>query len=224
MLISYKLGQDSIILRVKIIDSSKNDNSGVVNLINTSVGLNISIIADNEANPTVYDSLSSKIETIATLGTYTAPASGKCRFKQVDPNNHSGIYEIQIADARFAVSGAKSTLITIAAITALNVSQSDSLIPLVRHDPYLPQPANFELIDIDSDGWLSLQPSGLDNIIEDGFDLRQTVYVTAAMVAGTCSGLPNSPATFKSLDGVSNRAVIAFDSNSNRLSSIITPP
>ncbi len=224
MLISYKLGQDSIILRVKITDSSKNDNTGVISLTNTSVGLNISTIVDNEATPTVYKSSNSTIETITTLGVYVAPTATKCRFKQVDPNNHSGLYEIQIADTRYAVSNAKSILVTIAAITALNVAQSDSLIPLVRHDPYLPQPNHFELMDIDGAGWLSLQPSGLDNIFEDGFNLRQTIYVMAGILGGVCSGLPASPVTFKGLDSVTTRAVIAFDVNSNRLSSIITPP
>jgi hypothetical protein len=136
MLISYVLGQTSIILRVKIPNSTVTDNSGVSGLTNTTTGLLISAIADNEATTTAYSSAGSTIQGITTLGTYSAPTSGSCRFKEVDSTNHKGVYEIQLSNSRFSVSSSKSLLITVAAITASNTSQIDVLIPLTYYDPY----------------------------------------------------------------------------------------
>jgi hypothetical protein len=195
MLISYKLGQDSIILRVKIPDSSKTDNSGVIGLTSSTSGLSIATAADNEATSTTYSG--SNLETITTLGTYAAPTSGKCRFKEFDSTNHPGIYEIQIADARFSVSNSKSILITIKAITASNVAQVDVLIPLVQLDPYN---------------------------LYDGYSLPQLIALIAAATIAKCSGLPTSPATIRSVNDTANRIVTAFDSNNNRTSVTITPP
>lgn len=224
MLISYALGQTSIILRIKLTNTAKSDNSGATGLTNTTTGLSISTIADTEAAPTVYSASGSTIQTITTLGTFVAPTSGSCRFKQVDSINHSGIYEIQIDNSRFAVSGAKSLIITVASIPTSNSAQSDSVIPLVKFDPYMTPPTNFSAMVIDSSGHLILQPTGLDSIVKDTYTVPQLLAVIAAMCGGECSGLPSSPATFKSLDGANTRAVIAFDGNSNRISSTITPP
>jgi ABC-type cobalamin/Fe3+-siderophores transport system ATPase subunit len=150
MLISYKLGQTSIVLRVKILDSSVSTGAGKTGLSSSSSGLIISTIADNEATATVYAQASSNIESITTLGTYAAPTSSKCRFKEVDSTNHKGVYEIQIADARFAVSSAKSLLISISG--AANAAECDALIPLVSDDPYVAKPTNSSLLSIDSNG------------------------------------------------------------------------
>jgi hypothetical protein len=79
-------------------------------------------------------------------------------------------------------------------------------------------------IAIDSSGRLVLQPSGLDAIVDDSYNLRQAIYIIASMVGGTISGLPTSPATVKSLDGANTRAVVSFDSNNNRTSVTLTPP
>lgn len=134
MLISYKLGQGSIILRVKILDSAATTGAGKTGLTSASSGLIISTIANNEATATAYTVAGGLIETIATLGTYAAPTSGKCRFKEVDATNHKGVYEIHIADARFAVSSAKSILVSISGAT--DAAECDALIPLVQLDPY----------------------------------------------------------------------------------------
>jgi hypothetical protein len=224
MLISFKLGQQSIILRIKIPNSGKADNSGVINLNNTTTGLNISTIADCESTAIVYSSLTGNINSITTLGIFSTPESGCCNFRQVDPNNHPGIYEIQLANARYVVSGAKSLLITTLAIPASSAAQSDSLIPLWQDDPYEAKPVNFNLLNIDTSGNVELQPTGLDNIIKDSYTATQAIFLGAAGILGPTLGLPSSPATIKSLDGVNTRAIIAFDSNSNRLSSIIYPP
>lgn len=133
-LISYKLGTTSIALRVKILDSAATTGAGKTGLTSASSGLQIGTIANNEATSTAYTVAGSTIETITTLGTYAAPTATKCRFKEVDATNHKGIYEIQIADARYAVSGAKSLLISISGPT--DAAETDVLIPLTQFDPY----------------------------------------------------------------------------------------
>lgn len=134
MLISYKNGQGSVVLRVLIRDSSVSTGAGLTGLTSASSGLKIATIADNEATTTVYTVAASNVETIATLGTYAAPTASKCRFKEVDSTNHPGVYEIQIADARFAVSNAKSLLVSITGAT--NAAPCHALVPLQSMDPY----------------------------------------------------------------------------------------
>ena len=134
MLIGYKRGQGSVILRVKILNSSVSTGAGLTGLSSTSSGLIISTIADTESTATAYTVAASNVETITTNGTFAAPTSGKCRFKEVDATNHKGVYEIQIADARFAVSGAKFLLVSISGAT--NCAETDIAIPLRDLDPY----------------------------------------------------------------------------------------
>lgn len=97
-------------------------------LAHDSSGLVISTIADNEATATAYTADGGTIETIAALGTYAAPTATKCRFKEVDATNHPGLYEIQLADARFAVASSKRLVITVSGVSNLN--QSDYEIQL----------------------------------------------------------------------------------------------
>ena len=134
MLIGYRRGQGSIILQVKILNSSVSTGAGLTGLSNTSSGLIIATRADTESTSTAYTVAASNVETITTLGTYQAPTSGKCRFREVDSTNHKGIYELQFADARFAVSGAKSLLISISGAT--NAAETDVVIPLRDLDPF----------------------------------------------------------------------------------------
>ena len=133
-LLSYKLTETGIILRVKILDSSSSLGLGLTGLVFGSTGLTVATIADNEAATTAYLSATSLIEDITTLGTYAAPTATKCRFKEVDAQDHRGVYEIHIADARFAVSGAKYLLVSIRGAT--DAAECDALIPLVTNDPY----------------------------------------------------------------------------------------
>lgn len=134
MLIDYKLGQTSVVLRVKLRNSSVSTGAGLTGLTSASTGLIISTIANNEATATAYTVAGSNVETITTLGTFAAPTSGKCRFKEVDATNHPGVYEIQIADARFAVSSAKGLLVSVSGAT--NLAEADALIPLRTVNPY----------------------------------------------------------------------------------------
>ena len=133
-MLTIKRGQTSVILRVKVLNSSLTTGAGLTGLTSSSAGLIISTIADNEATATVYTQASSNIETITTLGTYAAPTAGKCRFREVDATNHKGIYELQIADARFAVANAKAITISISGAT--NAAETDFRVRLLDVDPY----------------------------------------------------------------------------------------
>lgn len=104
----WKNGIASVILRVFIMDTGSTTGAGKTGLTSASSGLVIATIANNEAAPTVYSAAGSTIETITTLGTFAAPTATKCRFKEVDSTNLPGWYEVQIADARWAVSNARS--------------------------------------------------------------------------------------------------------------------
>ena len=111
----------SVILRVKLLNSSVSTGAGLTGLVYNSTGLNISAIKLNEATTTSYTTAGSTIETITTLGTYAAPTATKCRFKEVDATNHPGVYEIQLADARFA----STTGVVVSISGATNLAQCD---------------------------------------------------------------------------------------------------
>jgi hypothetical protein len=105
---------------------------GLTGLTIASSGLIISTICDNEATATAYTGASSNLETISTLGTWAAPSSGKCRFKEVDATNHPGLYEIQLANARFAVSSAR--VLRVAISGAANLLMKEVVIQLTSMD------------------------------------------------------------------------------------------
>jgi hypothetical protein len=130
----FKSGQTSIVLRVKLYNSSVSTGAGLTGLTSASAGLIISTIADNEATATAYTQAGGTIETITTLGTFAAPTATKCRFKELDATNHKGVYEIQIADARFAVANAKSILISWSGAT--NLAEGELRVPLTVINPY----------------------------------------------------------------------------------------
>ena len=132
MLDIYKNGQGSIIIRFKVLDALQTFPAGKTGITEASADLIISTIVDNEAVPVVYTQAAGNIETIAALGTYVAPTAGKCRLKEVDPVNHKGVYELQIADSRFAVAGAKSLLVSVAGVT--NMIEVDFPVSLIALD------------------------------------------------------------------------------------------
>jgi hypothetical protein len=124
----------SNILRVFLQDSTSTTGAGKTGLTNTSTGLIISTIANNESTATTYTAAASNVETITTLGTFAAPTASKCRFKEVDATNFPGVYEIQIADARFAVTDSKQLLVAVQAsgiapvIAEIQLDQSDQML------------------------------------------------------------------------------------------------
>jgi hypothetical protein len=128
----FGIAPASVKFRVKLMDSSKTDGSGLTGLAYNSSGLIISTIqnirgANGEASATIYTAAASNIETITTLGTYAAPTSNKCRFKEVDATNHPGVYEIQLADARLSANGDATKAMTLltSIIGATNLAQCD---------------------------------------------------------------------------------------------------
>jgi len=118
---NYGLSPTSVILRFKLLDSSLTNGGGKTGLAYNSSGLIIAIIKDSAAAPTVYTSAGSTIETITTLGTYAAPTSSKCRFKEIDSTNMPGWYEIQFADACFA----SCNFVGVAVSGVTNLAQGD---------------------------------------------------------------------------------------------------
>jgi hypothetical protein len=108
---------------------------GLTGLTSASSGLIISTICDNEATATTYTVAGSNVETITTLGTFAAPSSSKCRFKEVDATNHPGVYEFQFADARFSVASAKRLIVSVSGATSL--LGADYEVQLTQFDPYL---------------------------------------------------------------------------------------
>lgn len=117
--LARKNGATSVILRVKILDSSSSTGAGKTGLDHSSAGLIIATIASNEATTTRYRASSSELETISTLGTFAAPTSGKARFKEVDSTNHPGLYELQLADARFAVANARTLIVSLSGASGM---------------------------------------------------------------------------------------------------------
>ena len=117
----FGVSPTSVILRVKLLNSSVSTGAGLTGLTSASTGLNISTIKMNDATTVSYTAAGSTIETISTLGTYAAPTATKCRFKEVDATNHPGVYEIQLADARFASTD--GLIISISGAT--NLAQCD---------------------------------------------------------------------------------------------------
>ena len=138
--VNYKNGVTSVILRVKIHNTSVTTGAGLTGLTSGSSGLIVSTIADTEATATAYTG--SNLETITTLGTWANPTSGKARFKEVGATNHPGIYEVQLANTRWAVSGARSIIVSV--LGATNAAQVDAEIQLE------PSPANIVQIDDDT--------------------------------------------------------------------------
>lgn len=133
MLIDFTLGQTSVTLVVKLRSTTAPFN-GLTGLTFASSGLVIGTRASNEATATAYTAAGSTIETITTLGTFAAPTATKCRFKEVDATNLPGTYEVQIADARFAVSSAKFLQVTLSGVTGM--CDCDVMVPLRTVNPY----------------------------------------------------------------------------------------
>ena len=144
MLLNFKRGQTSVILRVKILDASVTTGAGKTGLAFDTSGLRIATIADNEATTTDYTSAGSTIETISTLGTFATPTATKCRFKEVDSTSHPGVYELQLDNTRFSVANAKSLLITISGV--MLTSEYEVVIPLLDVDPY--SSTNFGMVQL----------------------------------------------------------------------------
>lgn len=150
-------GQTSNIFRVKIRDLSSNNGVGKTGMAFGDAGLIISTICDNEVAAVAYTQAGGTIEAVTTNGTFAAPTATKIRFKEVDATNHPGLYEIQIADARMAVVGAKALTLTIVALA--DSEQTDVQIDLTSAN-------NAPFTDA---GMISGDATAADNL-ESGYD------------------------------------------------------
>lgn len=159
----------SVILRIKIRDTSANDGSGKTGLAFGDAGLIISVIANNGATPiATYTSAGSTTETITTLGTYAAPTATKCRFKKVDDTNHPGLIELQLADAVFATANAKALTVTITGVS--DAEQTDLQIQLTSSD----NPVAVDVVAISGDSTAAdnleslLDGTGWNEVLQGG--------------------------------------------------------
>lgn len=116
---NLKNGATSVILRTFLRSSQTSYDSALTGLTFNSSGLIISVISDVESSAVSYAQATGNIQTITSLGTYSSPLAARCRFREVDSTNHPGLYEIQLDDSRFSVTGAKSLTITISGATNL---------------------------------------------------------------------------------------------------------
>lgn len=146
-------GQTSNIIRAFLPDSTSTTGAGKTGLTFASSGLIIATIADVESAAVAYTVAGSTIETITTNGTFAAPTATKCRFKEVDATNFPGVYEIQIADARFAVANARILFVSILCT---------GVAPVLIEIQQLPAPADIRLVagDATAPGNLALAYNG----------------------------------------------------------------
>jgi hypothetical protein len=242
----YHLGQTSIILvpKVRRTDTSQ----GLTGLTFASSGLRIAARADNEATTTAYTAAGGTIETVTTLGTYAAPTATKCRFREVDATNHPGDYELHLADARFAVAGAKSLRITL--LGAANMAECDMLVPLRAVDPY--DPVDFGLSALDTNVGSRMatyaQPTGFltatfpasflaagaamtltagerDAIaaayldLVNGIEPGETPRQWARKVRAVLMGLSSASGAFKRKDGTTTSVTVTPDGSGGRSAS-----
>lgn len=158
-------GATSVLLRVNIQDTASVTGAGKTGLTEASAGMIIGTIADVEATTTRYRASSSEVETIATLGTYAAPTSGKCRFREVDAVNHPGLYELQLADARFAVANAKLLIVTISGAAGAAQVHAE-----VQQDP----------VPADVVRWLGVAALPIDQIGATPAEVRAAIGMSSA--------------------------------------------
>lgn len=58
----------------------------------------------------------------------------------------------------------------------------------------------------------------------DGYTPKQVLALVAAAVVAKCSGEPNNPVTFRSLNDGADRIASTIDANGNRTTVVLTPP
>lgn len=156
----YKNGQGSIILRAKLFDSTSTVAAGKQGLTFSTSLLQICTMADNEASGVVYSAAGSTIETISTLGTYAAPTATKCRFKELSATYHPGVFEFQFADARYAVAGAKSLLVSVNGPSGM--CEQDFLITLPVDDPFTAKLTVRDMLQIEEGAALAVTINTVD--------------------------------------------------------------
>ena len=220
----------SVVLRVKLLDSSVTTGAGLTGLAHDSAGLIIGTIAIDEATATAYTQAGATIETITTLGTYAAPTATKCRFKEVDATNHPGLYEIHIADARFAtvdslvvsLSGAADLAEADFEISCKDLAMNTTgLAPANEYDTQLDATVSSRA----ATGEAATAVGTLNDItvadiiagIADGsYDLQEMVRIMFGAFSGKSSGGGTPTLTYRDSADAKNRIVATVDEKGNR--------
>jgi hypothetical protein len=57
----------------------------------------------------------------------------------------------------------------------------------------------------------------------DGYTVREAFKLFGAAIVGKCSGEPNNPVTFRSMNDAADRIQVTVDGNGNRLTVVLTP-
>lgn len=168
------------IVTVVIRDPTSITGAGLTGKTNASSGLVIAIRPDNAATTTGYSAAGSTVDTIATLGTWAAPTSGHCRFKEIDSTNHPGHYELQFAAALWATAGARKLVGT---IQVTGGAQTDFEIQLTGPD-------------------VSASAGGTGALLQFGAGAGQINAATGKVPATIASGDDADAATIKTTIGV----------------------
>ena len=161
---------------------------GLTGLANNSNGLLISTIIDVEAVPVTYSG--NNIEGIATLGTFETPTANKCRFKELDANNHKGVYEFQFPNTRFNVANATHLIVSVTG--AANMLDTD--------------------YEIQFDGPIG----GGNEVFESTLTLKNMIRCMFSALCGKSAGGNTSTLTFRDYNDSKNRISATVDSSGNR--------
>lgn len=219
MKLALKNGITGLVLRVKILDTSSMTGVGKTGLTSSSAGLVISTIADNQSAATAYTAAAGNIESVGTLGTYAAPSLGKCRFRQIDPSNHPGLYELQFADSCWAASDARSVIVTVSGVAG--AAQVDAEIQLDN------SAVTGALADSAA---LAAAASAANNVLTANIDTTGATAVTVtkaleAMLAVLCGTADFDPATgeelFRGRDGQTTIVTNAITGSGKRTQSTL---
>lgn len=114
--LNLPLGTASVILRVLVRDATTLARK--TGLTSATAGLVIGTVCDVEAASTKYRASSGEIDSVTVLGTYEPPVANHCRFRELDPTNHPGIYEVHLNNLRYNVSGARTLRVTVSGASA----------------------------------------------------------------------------------------------------------
>jgi hypothetical protein len=187
--LKFKASPTSVILRVKLMDSSSSSGAGKTGLAYNTSGLIISTMKIADATATAYTAAGSTIETIATLGTYVAPSTTKCRFKEISSTNHPGVYELQFDDTRFA----NTTQLLISISGATGLAQFDCEVDMEQSDVNLSR----------ADSTLNLKSIVILNNETDGDGIAITGARIGIRVTGNQEGiLAASSGSYSAIHGI----------------------
>jgi hypothetical protein len=170
-----KRGSTANLFVVFLQDSASTTGAGKTGLTSASAGLVVSVRRELAASVTSYSG--ANVLSISTLGTWVDPGVGKVRFKEIDPTNQPGLYELQFVDSLFDGSDASRLLTGMVIATGV-----------------APTPFEIELTAVDLQDALALGLARLDQSI--GSRLSSASYT-----APDNSGIASASASAASADG-----------------------